>query len=790
MASQTIRLRDATGRGGPAAPPGPWRRFVDALRPSASARTAGWRGEPVRATLRVHGRSLEPPADRPARLAIPVTAGLGRRGADRQLREAVRGQRGVEAVHVDEAAGTLHLSYDPRELSLAGLADALEPLGFLLDLSAAPPGSGPAGPAPRDSAARAVIRAVGRSLELRLALLGGVLLAAAAVVGLVGGPAWLLWALVASSAAATSTGTFPEAVGSLRERRLDIDTLMFAAAIGAAAIGHPLEGALLLFLFGLGTAGEHLALARARGAIDALGAMAPDHALRLEPDGETTRVVAAEELVVGDRVVVKPYERLPTDGAVESGRSDIDESSVTGEPTPADAGPGSAVFAGTLNGRGRLVVRVEKPASESTIARVVRLVEEAQAERSPTQTFTEAVERYYVPLVFGATAALIVVPPLAGGGAWDVWLYRAMAFLTAASPCALAIGTPAAVLCGVARAARLGVLIKGGAALETLGRAEVIAFDKTGTLTVGRPVVTDVIAVRDGDADAGDRLLSLAAAVEREVNHPIADAVARAAEARGVRPEPAAGVRQLTGRGAEGLAGGAAIAVTKPPADRAALGALADRAGELAASGRTPVVVWSDGEPIGLLAIADEPRPEAAAVVARLRELGARRVVMLTGDAEAPARAVGERVGVDDCRADLMPEEKLAIIDELAGAGGRRAAGRRRVAMVGDGVNDAPALARADIGVAVHAAGSDVALETAGACLMGARLDPLPRAYGLSRAARRVIRQNLVIALAVIVTVAPLAAIGVTPLGLAVLLHEGSTIVVVLNALRLLGWRG
>ena len=602
---------------------------------------------------------------------------------------------------------------------------------------------------------------------------GGILLLSGWGVHLLGGPEWLRIGLLAASAILSSLDTSVEAANTLRRFRVDVDVLMFVAAIGAAVLGHYEEGAFLLWLFGLGTAGEHIALNRARKAISALTQLAPDTAYRFADDN-TIEDVPVESLVVSDRVLVRPFERFPADGEVVDGRSTVDQSMITGESRAVDKSLGDPVFAGTVNGESALTIRVTKPASDTTLARIVRLVEEAQVSRSPTQLFTDRIERWYVPFVFVSTTLLIAIPPLLGFGSWSEWFYRSMAFLTAASPCALAIGTPAAVLCGIARAGQIGVIIKGGGYMEDLGRVRAIAFDKTGTLTEGTPSVTRVETIEVSEEQA----LAWAASIEQDISHPLAAPIIAAAVDRGVTIPTADAVRQIAGYGASGVVDGVEILVGKPdPSD--APGLLNDVIGELRSAGHTVVAVKADGRTVAALGLADRVREQIAKVVRDLHELGIEHLVMLTGDHADAADAIARGLDLDAVEAELSPEDKLARIDTL----------KERysvVAMIGDGVNDAPALAHANVGIAMCAAGTDVAMETADIVLMGSEIERLPETIRLARKSRRIIGQNLIIALAVIAVVAPLAALGIATLGLAVLLHEGSTIVVVLNALRLL----
>ena len=704
-------------------------------------------------------------------------------GAARRLETTLNRLPDVRAT-TSHAAGVARIAYDPEHITLEDLDRRLRRLGLRPDFAGASVCDGRPLPKAAQRKASLIVRAarwLAEHPEIALVLLGGLLLVNGWMVHLLDGPFWLRVALLAVSAVCTSTETFPEAIGALRQKRLDVDVLMFVAAGGAAALGHYEEGAFLLFLFGLGAAGEHLALSRARRSIKALTDVAPDSASVLDQQGRES-TVPVEEVAVGARVVVRPFDRVPLDGRIDEGRSALNEAPITGESVPVDKAPGDEVFAGSINGEGRLEIVVTRPAGETTLARVIRMVEEAQASKSPTQLFTDRIEAVYVPIVFVATLLLIALPPLLTEVSWGTAFYRAMAFLTAASPCALAIGTPAAILCGVARSAQMGVLVKGGAYLEALGRSEAIAFDKTGTLTRGEPAVVRVVPAPGVDEA---RVLAVAASIEAQVNHPLADAIVDAAADRGLAIPESDDVRQISGSGAEGLVEGERIAITKPAAvaDSVAMDDSVRTAIDAAiGEGITVAVVADASRVLGFVGIADRLRDESPEVIRAIHALGVKRVTMLTGDHPEAARAIAERVGLDDWRAELLPEEKLAAIDGLSAEHGR-------VAMVGDGVNDGPALAQADVGIAMGGAGADVAMETADIVLMGSDLGRLPRAIGLSRFARRIITQNLVIALGVIAVVAPLGALGFATLALAVLLHEGSTVVVVLNSLRLLGYQ-
>jgi Cd2+/Zn2+-exporting ATPase len=541
-------------------------------------------------------------------------------------------------------------------------------------------------------------------------------------------------------------------------------------------------------------------MGRARRAIEALAKLAPETAT-IRRDGGIVEVPVAE-LKVGDIVLVKPNERLPADGVVVVGTSSVDQAPVTGESVPVDKSPVAGakaaitafdkvsaenrVFAGTINGAGALEVVVARPAGESTMARVVRMVAEAEAQRSPAQQLTERFERVFVPAVLALVgllmfACFVIDEPFANS------FYRAMAVLVAASPCALAISVPSAVLSGIARAARGGVLIKGGGPLENLGTLTSIAFDKTGTLTEGKPKLTDAVAA---EGATEEELLSVALAVEEHSDHPLASAVAIGArEQLGDRLQTVAvaGVESITGRGVKAQADGETVYIAKPVLfselpDSALPAGLDEADKKLVAAGRTTMIVRKGNRFLGVIGVMDTERPAAAQVMADLRKLGIERLIMISGDNQQVADAVARTVGLTEARGDLMPEQKVDAIRELRTEHGK-------VAMVGDGVNDAPAMANATVGIAMGAAGSDVALETADVALMADDLAHLPFAVGLSRSASRIIRQNLWVSLGVVAVLIPATILGLN-IATAVVFHEGSTLIVVANALRLLAYNG
>ena len=591
--------------------------------------------------------------------------------------------------------------------------------------------------------------------------------------------------------------TLREAIQSIRNRRFEIDFLMLVAAAGAAALGKFEEGALLLALFSVGHALEGYAMGRARRAIEALADLSPKTAVVRDDNGE--RTVPVEELKVGDVVVVKPNERIAADGFVIAGTSSVNQAPLTGESIPVDKQPvpdataaaaspervpaTSRVFSGTINGTGQLDVQVTRLATESTLSKLVTMVRDAETQASPTQRFTDRFERIFVPAVL-VLVVVVLVGGVLFGVAWSESFYRAMAVLVAASPCALAIATPSAVLAAVARAGQVGVLVKGGGPLENLGTLRAVAFDKTGTLTEGRPQLTDVVAV--AGVDERD-LLAVAVAVESRSDHPLAAAIARDGGARldGRTPPAATGVTAIIGRGVRATVDGDEVLIGKA--------ALFDDAGvieptvlasveQLQSAGRTIMIVKRGDRFLGTLGLMDTPRPAANVAVLALRDVGIRRAIMLSGDHQVVAESIARQVGLTDAWGDLMPEDKVAAVERL-----RREEGK--VAMVGDGVNDAPALAHATVGIAMGAAGSDVALETADIALMGDDLAKLPVVIGLSRKASGIIRQNLYLSLGVVAFLIPATIVGFIGIGPAVVFHEGSTLVVVANALRLLAYR-
>ena len=573
---------------------------------------------------------------------------------------------------------------------------------------------------------------------------------------------------------------------SIRTRRLDMNVLMTIAAIGAAILGQWGEGAAVVVLFALGGLLQARTLERTRGAIRGLMALSPATASRVSDDGTESQVPVAM-LSIGDRVRVRPGERIPADGIVLDGVSAVDQSPITGESIPVDKLAGDQCFAGTMNGPGALLLRVTRDADDSTLARVIHLVEEAQGSKAPAQQRIDRFAAIYTPVVI-ALAALIGV----GGAAWSgeprTWIYRALTLLVIACPCALVISTPVSIVAAIGAATKRGILIKGGAALEAAGSAKVVAIDKTGTLTSGRPAVTAIVALPASDERA---VLTVAAAVEALSEHPLARAVTARAVEDGIAVPAASGFLALPGKGAsarvverETVVGSIRLARELGLAgDDTRPSALLGEMRRLAEAGMTPLFVAATGEdnvlcPLGVIAIADRPRPSAAESVRRMREAGIVHVAVLTGDTRFAAEAIASAVGADSVRAELLPEDKAAAVRELRDRYGP-------VVMVGDGVNDAPALATADVGIAMGVAGTDVALETADIALMGDDLAGVAEALLLSRRTGGIIQQNIVLSLATKLLALILAAFGIVNLWIAVAADMGTSLTVTLNGMRL-----
>jgi Cd2+/Zn2+-exporting ATPase len=735
-------------------------RGILGIEMNRAVQTVTIRYDPTRASLAtVEGLSqrlgllVKPRLER-CTLEIP---GHGCRGCGVRLEQRLAALGPVASVAVNPASHTLTVSHDPA-IPSAQIATYVRALGYRARL---------------EERARSLWE---RHRPLIFSVAAGVGLLVAWIAQAAQGPRLLV---AAGFALAYLLGGGPaglSALQSLRRRELDVNILMVLAAISAGAVDHWDEGAVLLFLFSLSSSLESYALGRTRRAIAALTALRPDTAIARRNGQDVP--VPVEALARGDVVVVRPGDRLPADGVVASGESAVNEAPITGESLPVPKRPGSPVYAGTINGPGPLEVTVTRLAGESTLAKIIHLVAQAQSEKAATQRIIDRFGAVYVPSILGVVGLAALLPILAGQDPGTA-LYRATVLLVVCSPCALVISTPASVLSAIANAARNGILFKGGIHLEAAARVRVMAFDKTGTLTQAAPMVTDVVP---GAGVSLETVLAVAASLERRSEHHLARAVLAEAERRGVVVGEAVEVRAVVGRGIRGrlngreaYVGNAALAAAlgpPPPAD------LAARKAELESEGKTVMLVGQGGV-LGLVAVADPPRADAARAVAALRRAGIVRTVMLTGDNSRVADAIGKTVGVDEVHAELLPQDKVKRVKALA-------AGGAPVAMVGDGINDAPALAAASLGIAMGGAGSDAALETADVVLMGDDLRRLPYAIALGRRARRVIIQNLAFSAAVIAGLIVATLAGWTNLTLGVIGHEGNTLLVVLNGLRLL----
>jgi Cd2+/Zn2+-exporting ATPase len=667
---------------------------------------------------------------------------------------------GLEALAADVVSQRLTVQYDAAKLTASSIAEAVAQTGMRAWLEHEEPRLSSASP-----------------WRERVVWISGAALAAGLVLQWAGATSALVWIPFVVAIVAGGVFTSRRALTSLRSRVLDINVLMLVAVAGAMALGEWSEGASVVFLFALAQLLETRAMERARGAIRALMDLAPAEALVRR--NFTEQRVPVDDVGVGDVVIVKPGEKIPLDGRVREGESHVNQAPVTGESLPAEKLPGDEVFAGSINGRGALEIEVTRLRRDSTLARIIHLVEQAQAQRAPSQTFVDRFAHIYTPAVLVLAVLLAFVPPLALGGAWSTWIYRSLVLLVISCPCALVISTPVSIVSALAAAARKGVLIKGGARLERLAGVRCIAFDKTGTLTRGRLRVTDVVGLNGAHPN---EILGLAASLEARSEHPIGRAIVERAEADVVALSPVTAFQSLPGRGAEGSVGGHPVSVGShrlfeerrmcfPEAE-----AVLDR---LAAGGRSTVMVSANATAIGVIGVADEVREAAADTVQMLRAQGIEHVVLLTGDHESAARALAGSLGIDDYRAGLLPEQKLSAVQDL-----RREYGA--LAMVGDGVNDAPALAAADVGIAMGAAGSDAALETADIALMADELPKIPYVLRLSRATTRNIRANISFSLALKAAFLVMAVAGAATLWMAVVADMGASLIVIANALRLL----
>lgn len=612
------------------------------------------------------------------------------------------------------------------------------------------------------------------------------------IIGIIAEHTWLLpesiaiWFYLLSYASGGYQGLI-ETVDSLRKFELNIDFLMIAAALGAAILGEWIEGATLLFLFSLSGALESYALGKSRNAIHSLLELRPSQGLRRNENG-TEELVPIEELNIGDIVIVKPGEHIPIDGEVIKGQTTVDQSTITGESIPVSKEAGDSVFAATLNENGVIELKVSKPAKDTTVSKIIDLVESAQKNKARTQRFLESFEPRYAITVIMAVILLIFIPWLIFGHDFDPTFYRAMTVLVVASPCALIISTPASIISAIANGAKNGILFKGGVHVEQTVEIDTLAFDKTGTLTKGKPAVQDIISYNSGsktfetEGDTVNKLLALAAGCEIHSEHHLADAIVQKAQDLNIKPHSVENMQSTPGQGVEAKWNGKTVSVGNLKMFESQIDKwdeeIQDKASTLRKEGKTVVFVAIGHQPAGLISLADQIRPESKKTLERLKKAGIKKIAMLTGDNRGVAEAIAKELGIDEIYADLLPEQKVEVIEKMKKNG--------TVAMVGDGVNDAPALATSHIGIAMGAAGTDVALETADIVLMGDDLSKLPYLLQLSRKAKKVVWQNIGFSLAVIVMLLFGVFLINLPLTLGVIGHEGSTLIVVLNGLRLL----
>lgn len=699
------------------------------------------------------------------------------------LQKQIQPLAGLQDVEFNLLQGTISVAYDEEKVTAQDIIRAAERAGLKAEMVTAgqegdadPPAQEPA-PSPHRVP----------TMLSAAALLGG-----AVAQALIVGPGSLLEGadsapplarlLYVSAAVSGLWRVAPKAWSAARRLRPDMNLLMTIAVIGAIGIGEWIEAATVAFLFALSLMLESWSVGRARRAVAALMELSPDQA-RIVDDKGREREVPPRDVAIGSRIVVRPGERIPLDGQITAGASHVNQAPITGESVPVEKAVGDEVFAGTINGDGALDITTTKPASETTLARIISLVSDAQSRRAPVEQWVDKFARLYTPLVVGLAVLIAVVPPLLFDGAWSAWFYQALVLLVIACPCALVISTPVSIVCGLARAARAGVLIKGGVYLELPANIRAFAFDKTGTLTEGHPKVEKVITLAGQDEE---ELLRLAASVEARSEHLLGRAIVEAAEERQLPLMPISDFHALQGRGAEALVDGERVWVSSPrhlaerlPTRKEEIGQEITR---LQQEGSTVVALGRGEEVLGLIALVDRVREDSRAALADLHAAGVKTTVLLTGDNTATARRIANSIGIDDVRAELLPEHKVDAVEELLRQHGQ-------VAMIGDGINDAPALARASLGIAMGAAGTDAALETADIALMSDNLARLPWLVRHSRRTLAIIHQNIAFSLIIKAVFVILAFFGVATLWAAIAADMGTSLLVTLNALRLLAGR-
>lgn len=693
-----------------------------------------------------------------------------------KVERAVSGIPGVLEVSVNYSAASLKVRSDERPGLAEAIAEASKRIGhplratngFKQGLTAIAAEGGDA-----QHEGDAISRAWWWQTKVRAALTSVVALGLAALLSefVIPTSSLILYT------AAVAIGIYPIAHKAIRLATagspFSMEMLMTVAALGAVAIGAPIEAAIFIFLFTLGELLENVAAARARSGITSMLSVIPTTATVLTNGSQ--RQIAAQELTVGMTVLVRPGERIPTDGSVSEGTSSVDQSAVTGESVPVVKSTGDEVFAGTINNDGSLTVAVTKPASDTLVARMLHLVEEAQESKAPISRFIDRFSAIYTPMAMAGALLVAIVPPLAFGASWHVWIYRSLSLLLIACPCALVISTPAAIAAGLAAGARHGLLVKGGAALEMLSKIRAVAFDKTGTLTIGKPAVTNVVEV----GQPVDDVLAWAAAAESTSTHPIANAIVHHAKSIGLAIPQASNGRAVPGKSVYATVQGRDVSVMSPRAAASIIGPEVERQIEaLEARAKTVVVVKIDDKVAGLIALRDEPRTDAAVAVSRLKAM---RIgsVLLSGDNHRSVTAIGRELGIH-VRGELLPEHK---VDQI-----RAMKAREPVAMIGDGINDAPALAAASVGIAMGG-GTDVAIETADVALMKDRVTGVAEVISLARTTMANVRQNIAISLGLKAIFLVTSLSGATPLWMAILADTGATVIVTANALRLLGFR-
>lgn len=702
----------------------------------------------------------------------------------KDVQKAVSSMPGVQSTEVNFNAQKLKVVYNSNETSLEQISNTLSKIGHpvaSMKAENAAPSENVEAPSKYAKNAKVAPSITPWCKETK-----NVLLALSAVITVltiiaewthIGLPE--TWAKVLYGVAVIIGGIFPAKKGlsSLKHGRLTINTLLVVGAIGAIYLGLWKEASLLVVIFSLGEVLESYAVDKARGSIQALISLAPQEATVLR-NGKELRV-PIEQVNIDEIVLVKPGEKVSVDGIVVSGTSAIDQSSITGESIPIEKHAGDEVYASTLNGRGALEIKVTKLAEDSTLSKIVELVENAQMKKGNAQNFSERFGAIYTPFMFVLAILMAVVPPVFFWQSFDAWLYRALVVLVVSCSCSLVLSVPIAIVAGVGNAAKNGVLVKGGIHMETAGKVQVVAFDKTGTLTTGKPTVTDVVAL---GSISDKKLLKIAGTLEVRSEHPLADAILKLISEKGLELETIDEFMSITGRGAKGMIDGEQYYIGNSRLFKeigVSVKSHIEQIERMQDEGKTVILVGNSKQILGMIAVSDQPKENARKAISKLKELGIKKIVMLTGDNKVTGEAIGRRLGVDEVRAELLPEDKISAIKALQ-------QGHRTVAMVGDGVNDAPALAQADVGVSMGIAGTDVALETADIVLMADDLDQLVYMVKISRKTVSVIKQNIAFSLALVAFLVLTALFGWMPLTTGLIINEASALVIIANGVRLL----